>query len=112
MQSFFQRQKSSTKMFCKQLAGNHVPHQDHIRGVFPAISLKLLNHPPQPFFASAPIADHDDGGDGDDDGGDDGDGDDDDDDDDQYHYHNHHHHFQYQYQYQYQDQDQYQFKFQ
>ena len=56
-------------MFCKQLAGNHVPHQDHIRGVFPAISLKLLNHPPEPFFASAPIAGHDD--DGDDDVGDD-----------------------------------------
>ena len=56
-------------MFCKQLAGNHVPHQDHIRGVFPAISLKLLNHPTKPFFASAPIAGHDGDGDGDDDVG-------------------------------------------
>ena len=48
------------KYVLEQAAGNYTLDQDHIRGVFPAIRLKLLDHPLQPFFAGAPIADHDD----------------------------------------------------
>ena len=44
----------------EQAAGNYTLDQDHIRGVFPAIRLKLLDHPREPFFAVAPIDDHDD----------------------------------------------------
>ena len=51
---------SKGKDVLEQAAGDYTLDQDHIRGVFPAIRLKLLDHLTEPFFAVAPIADHDD----------------------------------------------------
>ena len=47
-------------MFSNKPAGNYAVHQDHIRGFFLAIRLKLLYHPPEPFSPLPPIADRDD----------------------------------------------------